>query len=461
MDQTFLLLTGLLVGAVVGAALASLLVWVRLSRRAAQAERQLSALEATTAELRSRLEAAGSEEEALRARLAEEQASRVAAETRAAEMLRSVEEQRRLLEEARKQLEDTFQALAAKALQASKEDFLQLAAESLGKREEAIKGLVAPVQETLKRYEEGIRELEKSRAGAYEGLQQQIRNLSRTEEALQRETRHLAEAMRNPVMRGRWGEVTLRRVVELAGMTEHCDFTEQVSVQGEEARRRPDLIVHLPGERRIAVDAKVPLDDYLRAVAEASEDRRQQALREHAQKLRSHSRVLATREYWEALGEGIELVVLFVPGEAFLSAALQADPALFEEALDRKVLLCSPTNLIALLRAVAYGWRQEHVARNAREVSELGKELHDRVRTFAAHMARLGGALDSAVGAFDRAVGSLESRVLPSARRFQDLGAAGGEEVPELKRVGRSPRAVTSGAEEPAGELPGASADAE
>ncbi|HUO86827.1 MAG TPA: DNA recombination protein RmuC [Thermoanaerobaculia bacterium] len=396
-----------------------------------------------------------------RARVAAVEARREAEARGAAEKLA-------LVEEARGRLTESFRALSSQALENNNSSFLELARTQLERFHEAAKGdlaarqqaigeLLAPVREALGKVESQIAAVEKGRAEAQGSLGRHLTGLAEAQARLTGETALLARALRTPAVRGRWGEIQLHRVVELAGLAEHCDFVRQETVATEGGVRRPDMVVRLPAGRTIAIDAKAPLQAYLDAVEATDESSRQALLAEHARQIRRHLGELASRNYWDALDDTPELVVLFLPGEHFFSAALEQQPDLIERAGERRVVLATPTTLIALLKSVAYGWRQERLADNAREISELGRELHDRLRVFTGHLGRAGRFLDRSVDAYNAAVGSLESRVLPGARRFQELGAAGGDELPAVGAVDHRPRLATpagSGLGEPGSTSP-------
>lgn len=436
--------------AVASGAIAWLLTRAHERARAAAAAADLrargSGLEAVEAELRRGLAEAQAAAAELRRLLDVERDERAQAEARWAAAREGLAEQRQAVEELRERAADAFRALSAAALEQSAASLVERAREvldaQLASRHEAIERTVRPLADALERYERQARELEASRQQAYGSLEQHLRVLAASSVELQRETGQLVTALRAPQVRGRWGELTLQRVVELAGMAEHCDYAEQVTVEAEGGRLRPDMVVHLPGGRDIVVDAKVPLAAYLDALGAATTEERRAALGRHAQQLRQHMGALAGKAYWEQFPQAPELVVMFIPGEAFVAAAAEADPTLIDDGLARGVAVATPTTLIALLKAIAYGWRQERLATNAAEVSALGRQLYDRLRTMSEHFADLGGALGRATGAFNRAVGSMESRVLPAARRFRDLGAATGGEVPALEAVDVRPRAL-------------------
>jgi len=412
---------------------------------AAERARRVASLEA---EVAARGEAAAAAAERLR----EETALRAALEAKLEEQRRAAEEERALLAEAERRLSDTFRALSAEALRASGDSFLQLAQQSLEKyqegargdlerRQQTIRELVEPMRAALTRFEGQVADLERRREGAYAGLHEQLKSLADAQSLLRSEASNLVRALRAPQVRGRWGEVQLKRVVELAGMLEHCDFTEQHTVEGADGRLRPDLVVHLPGNRTVVVDAKAPLAAYLAAMDAKDDATRATSLQDHARQVREHVQALSRKAYWESLRPTPEFVVLFLPGESFFAAALEADPALIETGAERRVVLATPTTLIALLKAVAYGWKQEAAAANAADVAELGRELHKRIADMAAHLVKLGRNLGSSVDAYNAFVGSLEARVLPAARRFRELGAAGTEgAVPEPLPVDALPR---------------------
>jgi DNA recombination protein RmuC len=382
---------------------------------------------------------AGQRAQALRVEL---EAARVRLEASAAQEAERVA----TLEKGEERLRAAFDQLARDTLRANSELFLAMARESLGRdqavamsalkeREMAMAQLVLPLKTALERTEAQVQSLERERREAFATLRSQIESLASGSAQLSRETRNLVTALRRPEVRGRWGELTLRRVVELAGMVEHCDFTEQLHVVSEQGARRPDLVVHMPDSRQLVVDVKVPLDAYLEALEAPSEEVRAAALARHAQQVEARVRELASKSYWEQFDASPEFAVLFLPGDQFLSAALAERPDLIDNALKQSVIIATPSTLIALLKAVAFGWRQSAVAQNAVTIRELGQDLYRRLASFGSHLGKLGQRLGQAVESYNSAVGSLERQVLPQARRFTELGVTTDEQLPALEPI--------------------------
>lgn len=423
--------------------------WVVASARA-------RAGRAVAEELRGQLQGSRDEAGRLQAELRAAGAEKAAAEARASAARQSLEEQKGLLEDAKGKLADAFKALAAEALKSSNQDFLALAetrfaalrqeAEGeLEARKTAIETLVQPLRQALDEYQKQAKELEEKRLREISGVGQQLQAVAQAQTSLQRETANLVNALRQPQVRGRWGEIALRKTAELAGMTRYCDFVEQESVSVEGGRLRPDMIVRLPARREIVVDSKVALNAYLEAVEATTPEAREAAMARHAQQVRTHVRALASKEYWSQFPEAPEFVVLFIPGEPFFAAAAERDPELLQSALENHVLIATPTTFIGLLLTAAYGWRQEQLTENAQRISDLGVQVHERLAVLLEHLARVGKALESSVEAYNKAVGSLESRVLPAARQFKELGVGGTKEIPSLDPIAQVPRSLAAG----------------
>ena len=363
-------------------------------------------------------------------------------------------------EAAKSQLTAAFNDLAHQSLKSNSENFLRLAEQNLGtqqekakrelsERESAIEALVKPIREALQASQQQISELEKARSEAYGGIKSQLESMQLSQKSLTQETQNLVKALRRPEVRGRWGEITLRRLVELAGMVEHCDFQEQVHSVGEDQVIRPDMIVRMPDNRELVVDVKTPLDAYLEAVEATDDAQRQLGLQRHARNIREHVRTLAGKAYWAQFTSSPEFVILFIPGDQFLSAALNEDPDLIEYALSHQIILATPTSFVALLKAVAYGWRQLALADNAQEIRVLAEDLYGRLATFVSHMNRVGRQLASSVENYNRAVGSFERKVLPGARKFVELGIHTKKELESLDTLDPVPRTmVESGADD-------------
>ncbi len=367
-------------------------------------------------------------------------------ETMLEEERKAYEEKLILLNEAEEKLANTFKALSAEALSTNNQSFLELAKTTLEKyqegakheldmRKNAIGQLVAPLKESLEKVDNKIGELEKARTSAYVSLTEQVKTMSNQQMLLEKETANLVKALRTPDVRGRWGEIQLKRVVEIAGMVEYCDFYLQESVETDTGRLRPDMLVKLPNKKNIVVDSKTPLSAYLDALEAKDEMEKESKLKEHARQVRTHINQLSSKNYWRQFQPSPEFVVLFLPGESFFSVALEYEPSLIEYASDRQVILATPTTLIALLRTVAFGWRQEQLAENAEEIRQLGSTLYTRLIILTNHISDIGRGLNRTLKAYNSMVGSFESRVLVSARRFKELGVVGDEEIPLLDTV--------------------------
>ncbi|MBT3196501.1 MAG: DNA recombination protein RmuC [Gammaproteobacteria bacterium] len=356
--------------------------------------------------------------------------------------------------ENQEQLQQTLHTLTHAALKENSASFLNLAQESLSRhhtasegvlkeRQQAIDALLQPIRTTLERSDKQLREIEKERKEQYGALTHHLESITLTQQQLQQETRNLVQALRRPEVRGQWGELTLKRLAELAGMVEHADFIQQESIEGEEGLLRPDMVIHLPDQRAIIVDAKTPLDAYISATEATQDEQRNRELERHSRNVRKRVKELAAKSYWSQFEESPDFVVLFIPGDQFLSSALERDHTLLEDALKEKVILATPTSLVALLRAVAFGWKQQEVARNAETIREVGVQLYERLTTFSNHLTRLGKSLGSGVDAFNKAVSSLERNVLPGARRFTEMGIHPKSELIDpspVEKLTRSPK---------------------
>ncbi len=430
--------------------------WAKASAGASRLdlERRAAGLDGTVGELKKQNETLQQNARLSQQRIEEEQKQRATAEKDAESQRANLLEQRRLLDEAQQKLRDAFQSLAGEALKASSDQFIELAkakfdalqkeAEGdLEHRKQAIQSMVNPLETALKDLRTEVSRVESARQEAYGSLRSEVQLLATTNRELREETGSLVNSLKQPQVKGKWGELTLRRVVELAGMSPHCDFMEQQSVDTEEGRLRPDLIVNLPGGSQIVVDVKVPLHAFFKAVSAQSDAEYREAMLQHAALVREHIKGLSGKEYWRQFEPTPEFVVLFVPGESFFSAALEQDRTLIEDAIDKRVVLASPTTLIALLRAVAYGWKQQQVAENAERIKDLGRELYERVVTFAGHLSEIAKGLERANKAYNSAVASFDSRLIPSARKLREMGI-GSEEVPPVEPVETFPRPLLS-----------------
>ena len=359
---------------------------------------------------------------------------------------KAADEKVRSFNEATQQLTDKFNSLSSKALKENNEAFLKLAQENLkqyqnqatnelDKKEKAIEHLIKPIQEALSKTEDQIRSMEKERKEAYGSLHKHLETMATTQANLQNETRNLVQALRRPEVRGQWGELTLKRLAELAGMVEHCDFYEQENIDTEQGRQRPDMIVRMPDGRMIVVDVKTPLDAYLNAIEAKDDATREQEMLRHTRNVKNRINELSNKAYWSQFDKSPDFVVLFIPGDQFLTAALDHDRNLIEDALTKQVVLATPTSLVALLRAVAYGWRQEQLAENAEVIREVGEELYQRLATFSGHLQKVGKSLDSSMKAYNSAVGSFDSRVLPGAHKFTELGISEKKTIEDIQQI--------------------------
>jgi len=442
-----------IIAALAGLLVGWLITWLSGRPVRSRLEEQLKAESRRSTDFEARLAhvTAAQQEEERNARALREQLATFRA--RLEDEARAAKEKQALLDRAEQRLSDTFKALSADALQASTDQFYKMAKQSLqaqrdeakgelDKRRTAIEQLVKPMTETLWKFEGRIGEIEKARVGAYGELKEQVKQMAEAQLGLQRETGQLVKALRQPTGRGQWGEMQLRRVVEMAGMQEHCDFTTQTTSTTDEGKRlRPDLVVSLPGAKTIVVDAKTPMDAYLDAIEASDDGLRDEAMSRHARQVSTHISQLSSKNYTAQFDAAPEFTVLFLPSEAFFSAALNSDPGLIERGVEQNVILATPTTLIALLKAVAYGWRQETLEKNAKEISLLGQTMHERLSKLADHFMKLGKSLDNAVSHYNLAISSYETRVLTTARKFEELKAAPDDKVlPDIVPIEKATR---------------------
>ncbi len=453
-------ISGLVVGGVVVWFFVSSRLQANYSKQLSEIEGRAKGFEVLVNELRQQIQQRESDINQVRNELDNEKRQRIETATRLDETqkrledsYKNLEEQRAFIELMKTELTDTFKAHASAALKSSNEDFLRLAAEHLGKilaetkgklgeHKEAMEGTIKPLQEMLKRYEEQIHRLEKQRQEGFGAITQQISSLSSMQEQLRKETSNLVNVLRRPKISGSWGEIGLRRVVELAGMTPYCDFYEQKSVTTETGRLMPDMIVRLPNGREIVVDVKAPVDAYLTAVSISSEEDKKRAMSNYISQVRDHMNKLGSKAYWDQFKQSPEFVVMYLPGESFFSAAIEHDHKLIEDAAARKVILSTPTTFIALLKAVAYGWQQEQITKSAQEISNLGKELYERFVIVLEHFSKTGQSLKKAVDSYNEGVRSMESRLIPSIRRFKDLGISSSKELLSPIEIDQLPKST-------------------
>jgi DNA recombination protein RmuC len=449
----WILLAGLLVGVAMAWAICSIFYRGRTIQALHDADTQLASTTAQAGELRTQLATLHRERDQLHQEFRLMEAAKVSAETKLEDTQQHLAEQRALLEDAKVTLSDTFRSLASEALAGNNRGFLTLAEEkfkalkeeaavAFDQRHTSIESLLHPLTESLRMYQKESKELEDKRLRELSAVGEQLRQLASAQSILQTETSKLVNALRSPQVRGRWGEIALRRTAELAGMSANCDFFEQESVSTDTGRLRPDMIVKLPAGRDVVVDSKVPLSAFLESLEAHTDEDREAALSRHVGQVKRHISQLASKEYWDQFPAAPEFVVLFIPNDSFLAAAAERDPSLVESALTKKVVIATPTTFIALLRAIAYGWRQEQVAESAQRISALGQELADRMSTMAEHFSKVGQALGRAVESYNATVTSLENRIFPTARKFKSLGINTKKDIIDLTSVEHLPRSL-------------------
>lgn len=448
-----------ILGVIAGGVIGYLFAERRCRSQYGAAEAAAAAAEQRCSDLSARLEKEAQQTESLRQLVsaAQTDAATLAAQLQGAQD--NIAEQKKLLDDAHARLSQAFASVSAEALAKNNEAFLALAqqrfaqlsteaAGSLAQRKAQIEGLLKPMQEMLAQYQVRVGEIEKSRVESYSMLREQLGVLAETQRTLNTQTGQLVTALRRPQTRGQWGEITLKRLVELAGMSSHCDFCEQVTVEQrgdtEDGKQRPDMIVSLPGDRQIVIDCKAALDAFLDASSAPDEDMRKVHLQRHCQQVRARARELSQKSYWSQFARSPEFVVMFLPGEAFLYAAVEHDGSLIEDCLKNRVIVATPTTLIALLKAIEFGWRHEEVTQNAEEIRRHGKDLYERIAVLAGHFAKLGANIDNVVTTYNAAVGSLETRVLVTARKISELGARTDKDLPEPDLIDSRPRELSA-----------------
>ncbi|MGB0649954.1 MAG: DNA recombination protein RmuC [Rhodothermales bacterium] len=432
-------MTNLILIGILGLAIGAAFAWLYLKASYSGVQARAEELEASRNHAEQELGTLRESQSTLRAELSAERAARK-------QEIKGWQEKQDALVKAQEELMKQFDALSRRALDMNSKSFLELAKTQMEKmitdvdqketkRKLEMEKLVQPLSKSLEDVSKHVREVEKEREKAYASITEQVKGLSEAQLAIRKEASNLVNALRRPSVRGRWGEMQLRRVVEMAGMLDHCDFEEQHTVHSDNGRLRPDMIVHLAGGRTIVVDAKAPLSAYLDAVETEDEVAREQFMKKHAEQVKTHIRQLSTKAYQDQFSSTPDMVVLFLPGESFYYAAQEMDPSLIEQGVENNVVIATPTTLITLLKAVAYGWRQEQLAENAQKISQLGQELYDRLRVLAEHINKVGRGLNSAMNSYNSAVSSMERRVLVSARKFKELGSSTSAELPEVSEL--------------------------